>query len=475
MKTERAERVLSDSELRCYWTDATPFPEPSAPASGRVDCDLAIVGAGYTGLWAALEASARDPDRHIVVLEAEQAGFGASTRNGGFVDASLTHGLAHGATRFPAELDRLLALGRDNWDGWRADLDAHAIDAQFEQVGQLGVATEPWQVGELREASSLLRRHGEVVVDLDADEVRAEVDSPTFLAGIWQQSHEGLVDPARLVFGLRDAVQRAGVVLHDGSPVTELGRDRAAVRLTGTWGTVRAAKVVLATNAFPPLTRRIHRTVVPVYDYVLVTEPLAPDRLRAIGWANHQGLSDAGNQFHYFRLVDGDRLLWGGYDAVYHYGSRVDASLEDRPATYELLARQLLATFPQLDGRTLLPPVGRSDRHVDPVRGELRDAARRPSVVRSGLHRPRRRREPLRCPRRARVGRRTRLGAHAPALRARPTVPLPAGAVALARRHADPTGARPGRPTRRAPRSVAARARPLRDRVRLVSESRPLR
>jgi glycine/D-amino acid oxidase-like deaminating enzyme len=342
--------MLRDSELRCFWTDATPFPDPRPAPDDPIECDLAIVGAGYTGLWAALTAKTRHPGRHVVVLESEVAGFGASTRNGGFADASLTHGLAHGAERFPDELDRLVALGHENWDGLRADLRAHAIDARFDDVGQLAVATEPWQADELADAMPLLRGHDEDAVLLDRDQVRAEVDSPTFLAGLWERSHQGLVDPARLTFGLRRAAIRAGVVVHERSPVTGIERHGAAVRLRGPWGRARAEKVLLATNAFRPLVGAIRRTVVPVYDYVLVTEPLSPAQLAAIGWTHRQGLSDGGNQFHYFRLTHDDRLLWGGYDAVYHYASRVAPALEDRPATYELLARQLLTTFPQLDG-----------------------------------------------------------------------------------------------------------------------------
>jgi glycine/D-amino acid oxidase-like deaminating enzyme len=350
MADVNVDAVLADSELQCYWTDATPFPELVVPPDAAIECDLAIVGAGYTGLWAALAAKARDPERHVVVLDAERAGFGASTRNGGFIDASLTHGLWHGAERFPDELDRLVALGKESWDGLRADLTTHAIDARFEDVGQLSVATEQWQVDELIDAEPLLREHGEDFVSLDADQVRAEVASPTFLAGLWQRSHVGLVDPARLVFGLREAAIRAGVVVHEQAPVLAIASDGAAVRLTGDWGSVRAAKVVLATNAFPPLVRAMRRTVVPVYDYVLVTEPLGPEQRTAVGWANRQGLSGSGNQFHYFRLTPDDRLLWGGYDAVYHYGSRIEPALEDRAATYELLAGQMLATFPQLEG-----------------------------------------------------------------------------------------------------------------------------
>jgi glycine/D-amino acid oxidase-like deaminating enzyme len=94
----------------------------------------------------------------------------------------------------------------------------------------------------------------------------------------------------------------------------------------------------------------IRRYVAPVYDYVLVTEPLDAARMRSIGWRARQGLADAGNQFHYYRLTDDNRILWGGYDAVYHYGNGVAPELEQRPETFELLERQLLETFPQLEG-----------------------------------------------------------------------------------------------------------------------------
>jgi glycine/D-amino acid oxidase-like deaminating enzyme len=110
--------------------------------------------------------------------------------------------------------------------------------------------------------------------------------------------------------------------------------------------------VVVATNGFPPLVRAIRRYVVPVYDYVLVTEPLSAEQRAAIGWANRQGTGDCTNQFHYYRLTEDDRILWGGYDAIYHYGNAVAPSLEDRDATYSLLSEHFFQTFPQLEGLT---------------------------------------------------------------------------------------------------------------------------
>ena len=110
------------------------------------------------------------------------------------------------------------------------------------------------------------------------------------------------------------------------------------------------ASVVLATNAYPPLLHRLRHRVMPIYDHVLVTEPLSSAALGSIGWAQAQGLTDVGNQFHYYRRTPDDRILWGGYDAIYYFGNRTDAAREQRDASHALLARQFFQTFPQLEG-----------------------------------------------------------------------------------------------------------------------------
>jgi glycine/D-amino acid oxidase-like deaminating enzyme len=113
---------------------------------------------------------------------------------------------------------------------------------------------------------------------------------------------------------------------------------------------VRARRVALGTNAFPPLLRRMRHYVVPVYDYALMTEPLTTEQLASIGWRHRQGIDDCGNQFHYYRLTSDNRILWGGYDAIYHWRNRVAPELERRERTYELLAQHFFETFPQLEG-----------------------------------------------------------------------------------------------------------------------------
>jgi len=122
-------------------------------------------------------------------------------------------------------------------------------------------------------------------------------------------------------------------------------------RHTGSWtpyGSVRAGTAVLGTGAFRPLLRRIGNYVIPVWDYVLVTEPLTAAQLASLGWKDRRGASDLGNQFHYFRLTRDDRILWGGYDAVYYNGGRIRAEQAQRPRTFAKLAEHFFATFPQL-------------------------------------------------------------------------------------------------------------------------------
>jgi glycine/D-amino acid oxidase-like deaminating enzyme len=140
------------------------------------------------------------------------------------------------------------------------------------------------------------------------------------------------------------------VRIFERSAVRGLSRDPAGVLLETEQGRLRADRVVLATNAYPPLVRRIRRYVIPVYDYVLVTEPLRPAQRTALGWERRQGLADSGNRFHYYRLTPDDRILWGGYEAIYHFRNGMEPRLEDHSPTFELLARNFAATFPQLEG-----------------------------------------------------------------------------------------------------------------------------
>jgi glycine/D-amino acid oxidase-like deaminating enzyme len=336
--------------VRPFWLDDLPPAPAAAPLAGDAEADLCIVGGGFTGLWAALLAKAGAPDREVALLEAETCGYGASGRNGGFVASSLTHGIANGLTRFADEIETLERLGLDNFAALRADLDAQGIDCDFEETGELMVALEDHEVGHLREEAELLRRFGHRVDLLDGEAVRAEVRSPTYLGGLWDRTGAGLVHPGRLARGLRGAALRAGVRVFEHTPVTGVARRGAAVTLATPGGELAARGALLGTSAYPPLLRSIRRYVLPVYDYVLVTEPLAAEAREAVGWRRRQGVGDCGNRFHYYRLTPDGRILFGGYDAVYRYGGPVGPALDDHEPTFARLSQHFFTTFPQLEG-----------------------------------------------------------------------------------------------------------------------------
>jgi glycine/D-amino acid oxidase-like deaminating enzyme len=346
----RYRRAYADASWTPFWLDRADRP-PARPAlEGEHTADLAVIGGGFTGLWAALQALEETPGREVIVLEGERIAFGATGRNGGFCDASLTHGLENGTRRFPSEIERIEQEGRENLEGIAATIERHGIDCVWETSGSLIVATEPHQVAWCRGAVERLTAFGSEASFLDREEVRAEVDSPTYLAAFWKRSGAALVDPARLAWGLAEAAERWGARLHEHSPVVAIDDVGDALVVRTTIGQVRARRVILGTNAFAPIATKIRRYVLPVYDHVLMTEPLSIDQKVAIGWRNRQGLADMANRFHYYRLTDDDRILWGGYDAIYHWNNGVDPRFERRDATYSVLAKQFFETFPQLEG-----------------------------------------------------------------------------------------------------------------------------
>jgi glycine/D-amino acid oxidase-like deaminating enzyme len=333
-----------------YWLAASPAGPRRPPMRGDETADVAIVGAGFTGLWTALALTDTDPSLRVVVLEQETVGFGASGRNGGFCQASLTHGLDNGLRHFPDEIDLLEREGIANLGELIAFTRDHAIDCDLEETGGLAVADQPHQVEEFRAAVDDSAAHGEELVFLDRDAIKAEVHSPLWLAGLYQPpGRDVILDPAKLVRGLARVCEERGIAIHEGTPVRAVERRAGGVRLTTETGaTLEAGHVVVATSAYSGWLRRLETQFVPVYDYVLVSDPLTPAQRASIGWERRQGMSDANNQFHYFRLTADDRILWGGYDAIYYRNNGVGPQFDRRPATFAKLEAHFRRAFPQL-------------------------------------------------------------------------------------------------------------------------------
>ena len=167
-----------------YWLDDPDAPDPCEPLAGPTTADLAVVGGGYTGLWTALRAKERYPELDVVVLEASTCGSAASGRNGGFCDASLTHGFGNGLARWPNELATLERLGLENLEAIGDTVAKYKIDCGWERTGELTVATAPHHLENLAEEASTRQALGHDVELLDADSVRAEVNSPTYLGAL---------------------------------------------------------------------------------------------------------------------------------------------------------------------------------------------------------------------------------------------------------------------------------------------------
>lgn len=345
--------AVSGASPLSFWLDDPRRPEPLAPHTGYADADLLVVGGGFSGLWTALLAKEEDPTRDVALIEGGRIGWAASGRNGGFCAASVTHGYANGLARWPDELALLTRLGHENLEGIAATVDRYGIDCSFERTGELDVATETYQLEGLDELPAQAAAYGEKLEVLDREQVRELVDSPLYVGGVHDRDGAAMVNPARLAWGLRDACLSLGVRIHEGTRALGFGETTpAAVEVvTGSEagpGVVRARRVVLGTNAFPPLLRRLSHYVVPVYDYVIVTEPLSPSQWDAIGWQGRQGIGDMGNQFHYYRRTDDGRILFGGYDAIHQRS--VSARHDQRPESFALLVEHLTEVFPVLEG-----------------------------------------------------------------------------------------------------------------------------
>jgi glycine/D-amino acid oxidase-like deaminating enzyme len=348
---------LAGASSTPYWLDSPYRPDTRPRLMDDAEADLVVVGGGLTGLWAALLALEEQPGRDVLVLEGHRLAWAASGRNGGFCAASLTHGLSNGHDRWPGELSLLARLGRENLDAIEQAVQRHGIDCDFRRSGELDVAVEPWQLDGLAEEHDLAVSVGETSQLLDAEGTRALVDSPTYLGGRYDARGVAMLDPARLVWGLADAVERLGGRIRESTRVLDVldlgagasGRGGGVVVRTPD-GSVRARQVVLGTNVFPSPVKRYRPYVVPVWDHVIVTEPLTDDQLAAVGWSGGQGVGDSGNQFHYYRLTPDRRLLFGGYDALYYFGGDMTARRARSERTEHLLADHLVRTFPALRG-----------------------------------------------------------------------------------------------------------------------------
>ncbi|MEH6453644.1 MAG: FAD-dependent oxidoreductase [Psychromonas sp.] len=346
--------ALKDSKYCSVWHDQAIKPDTSTALKGDKICELVIVGGGFTGLWAALQAKERQPDADIILIEKTFIGDGASGRNGGFLSAHLAHGDGNTELQFPDEAEQLHALGQQNLKEFIETLTRYNIDAHYEKVGDTVVATAPSSVDDLREIYEKEKAAGEDVVWFNKEEMQAQVNSPTYLAGLWfRGGYDGIIDPARLCWGLKRVIEELGVRIYEQTALQRfVSLDSQKMKVYCDGGSITSDKIFMATNAYRSSLAQIRKTIIPIWDYQLATEPLTPEQMALIGWDKfHHALSNHVNMFHYYRLTKDNRITWGGGGAVrYYYNNGTDQNCADIPARFEQLSKEFFETFPQLEG-----------------------------------------------------------------------------------------------------------------------------
>jgi glycine/D-amino acid oxidase-like deaminating enzyme len=336
---------MRTGELGFWWRSLDGPPPARAPLPGPREADVAIVGAGYTGLWSAYYLKRADPTLEIVVLEREVAGFGASGRNGGWVSGFFS-GPARAYERRDGR-ERLAALQRemlDTVDEVARVLAAERIDADFVKGGLLTVALGEAQLLRLREHVRAGRERGlgeHDLRELDRDELAARLRVAD-ACGAAFSPHVARVHPAKLLAGLATAVERLGVTIHEQTPVSEI-RPHSAITPAGTVG---ARWVIRATEGYTASLRGQKRALVPMNSSMIVTEPLPAAAWTEIGWTGREVVSDDAHVYAYLQRTDDGRIAIGGRGAPYRFGSRTDGAGETAAATVASLREKLVAMFP---------------------------------------------------------------------------------------------------------------------------------
>jgi glycine/D-amino acid oxidase-like deaminating enzyme len=345
---------LKDRDYPSYsfWLETTGeelLPRPSL--SGPTEADVAILGAGFTGLWTAYYLLRQDPSLRVVVLEAEIAGFGASGRNGAWVSSGFPVTSGELQRRFGKEAAReLLIEMRSSVDEVGRVAVAEGIDAQYFRGGQLRVARGPSQLPAIEQAYRSLWALDleEGVRLLDAEET-AERIRITDVVGALYNPHCATVHPARFARGLARAVERLGGEIFEQTPVTDF-EGGANPKLVTDAGEVRAGAIVLAGEAYLARLRKLRRQVLPIYSLIVLTEPLSEEQWAAIGWEGRECVASNRYTVDYrSRTADG-RILFGGRGAPYHYGSRIRDEYDIHRSTHEMLRRAAREWFPALEG-----------------------------------------------------------------------------------------------------------------------------
>ncbi len=348
MTTSGTDRDLSGYRRLSLWWDTLPGPmtgERRSALDGDTDADVAIVGAGYTGLWTAYYLVKADPSLRVVVVERETAGFGASGRNGGWCSGLFPASwakIARGSTREDAI--RMQRAMFDTVDEVGRVVVAEDLDVHWAKGGTVGMARSRTQAERARAEIDEARAWGFGAEDyswLSAEEMRERVGASDLLGGTFTP-HTAAIHPARLARGLAQVVERLGVRIVEGTPATAL--EPGVVRTP--YGSVRAEHVIRATEGYTPSLPGYRRDLAPVYSLMLATEPLPTSVWEQIGLSRRETFNDHRHLIIYGQRTADDRFAFGGRGAPYHFGSVIRPEFDREPQVFAELRRVLIELFP---------------------------------------------------------------------------------------------------------------------------------
>ena len=329
------------------WWEQIGAPDPRPELPGNLTADVAIVGAGYTGLWTAYYLKQAKPELRVVVIEQRHVGYGASGRNGGWLTNAITGGREqYVKTHGRDAAERFQRAMNETVDEVIRVTEAEGIEADIKRGGEFNVAYTPAQETRLRAvaASEQTWQYTDVEL-LEAPEARAKINVANTRAAIWHP-HCARIQPAKLAKGLADAAERLGVEIYERTRAVEI----APHRVVTTHGTVSAEYIVRATEGFTANLKGLHRLWLPMNSSLIATEPLSTEVWDQLHWSEGEVLGDFAHVYMYAQRTADDRIAIGGRGVPYKYGSRTDTDGHTPDVTVDTLSEIMHRFFPATQG-----------------------------------------------------------------------------------------------------------------------------